>query len=407
MENLVIEGKNYIPSKRAAELMGYTQDYIGQLCRGGKISAERISGVWYVSEDEFSEMPSKVKKKGGLADGSLNPSMVGKTNKTNTKKKSKKRSDVKKNKDNITLGGVDYISSRRAAELMGYTQDYIGQLCRGGRISAERIGKGWYIPKSVVHKDKKVTPRKQEISHEISQEKSLDNVITFKKPKVIDNSLILKGSQEIKQQEEKQPQNKEAEEQPKERQKIESEAKPEKEGYYYPSFLEATYSLDNTPLVPTPKRSREPVLHKIVTEEDNKHTYGYNRAIRRVTPQTTPIIQREVPVRESSRSTHKITRNILEPEKHELAKRFPTSLMKPVSVGVTVLLFASITTFIPSVSMFSSDTGILKTVFSLKAQENSISRAETVASVSKTPLIETIVTALVGLFEEEIEYKAE
>lgn len=47
---LEIEGKKYISSKRAAEVSGYAKDYIGQLCRMGKIEARLIGRNWYVSE---------------------------------------------------------------------------------------------------------------------------------------------------------------------------------------------------------------------------------------------------------------------------------------------------------------------------------------------------------------------
>lgn len=50
MDELVISGKKYISSKRASEITGYAKDYIGQLARGGKVSATRIGRAWYVDE---------------------------------------------------------------------------------------------------------------------------------------------------------------------------------------------------------------------------------------------------------------------------------------------------------------------------------------------------------------------
>ncbi len=44
-----LEGKEYISSKRASELSGYAQDYIGQLARKGLIHAQRVGGLWYIS----------------------------------------------------------------------------------------------------------------------------------------------------------------------------------------------------------------------------------------------------------------------------------------------------------------------------------------------------------------------
>lgn len=49
-ETLQFKGINYISSKRAAELVGYTKDYVGQLCRAGKLEARLVGRSWYVSE---------------------------------------------------------------------------------------------------------------------------------------------------------------------------------------------------------------------------------------------------------------------------------------------------------------------------------------------------------------------
>ena len=47
--------------------------------------------------------------------------------------------------DEVTVGGIEYVSSRRAADSTGYAQDYIGQLARKGQIDAQRVGGLWYI----------------------------------------------------------------------------------------------------------------------------------------------------------------------------------------------------------------------------------------------------------------------
>ena len=40
------------------------------------------------------------------------------------------------------------ISLSQAAEISGYHQDYLGQLCRLGKIKAAKIGRNWYTTKS-------------------------------------------------------------------------------------------------------------------------------------------------------------------------------------------------------------------------------------------------------------------
>lgn len=48
MDELDLQGKKYISSKRAAEITGYAKDYVGQLARGGKVPATRVGRAWYV-----------------------------------------------------------------------------------------------------------------------------------------------------------------------------------------------------------------------------------------------------------------------------------------------------------------------------------------------------------------------
>jgi excisionase family DNA binding protein len=50
VDELEIQGKKYISSKRAAKLTGYAKDYIGQLARAGKIAGTRVGRAWYVDE---------------------------------------------------------------------------------------------------------------------------------------------------------------------------------------------------------------------------------------------------------------------------------------------------------------------------------------------------------------------
>ncbi len=52
--------------------------------------------------------------------------------------------------DEILIGEKVYISSKRAAKLTGYAKDYIGQLCREGRVPARLVGRGWYVLESAI-----------------------------------------------------------------------------------------------------------------------------------------------------------------------------------------------------------------------------------------------------------------
>jgi len=55
MENeLNIQGKKYMSSKRLAEITGYTNDHIARLCRHGKISGQKVGKTWFANLEELS-----------------------------------------------------------------------------------------------------------------------------------------------------------------------------------------------------------------------------------------------------------------------------------------------------------------------------------------------------------------
>ncbi|MCW9054562.1 MAG: helix-turn-helix domain-containing protein [Candidatus Pacebacteria bacterium] len=214
MDSLTIGGKNHISSKRAAELMGYTQDYIGQLARAGKIDAKRVSGVWYISEDEFS---------GNDTDQSNNTD-IGETNTADRVAGGKTNSgNVKDESETIILEGDKYISSKRAAELMGYTQDYIGQLCRAGKIEARQVGRSWYVPMTRIEGE-------QEILQTPTREVNNEEEAPFREPTLEHTPVTNKGADILIQS-----------------------------AY--------TYTNDEKPLIPTPQRVSRPLLHEILAEE--------------------------------------------------------------------------------------------------------------------------------------------
>ena len=43
MKELAIDGKKYVKASAIAKDLGYTSDYVGQLCRGGKIDAQLVA----------------------------------------------------------------------------------------------------------------------------------------------------------------------------------------------------------------------------------------------------------------------------------------------------------------------------------------------------------------------------
>ncbi len=68
--------------------------------------------------------------------------------------------------DEITIEDKKYISSKRAAKITGYAKDYVGQLCREGRVPARLVGRNWYVLETAIqdHRfgDSEIEQEKQE-----------------------------------------------------------------------------------------------------------------------------------------------------------------------------------------------------------------------------------------------------
>ena len=80
--------------------------------------------------------------------------------------------------DEITIDDKIYISSKRAAGITGYAKDYVGQLCREGRVEARLIGRSWYVLEDSIRKHrfeeagetKTVEPAEPEVSEKTNVE---------------------------------------------------------------------------------------------------------------------------------------------------------------------------------------------------------------------------------------------
>lgn len=86
--------------------------------------------------------------------------------------------------DELTFDGKVYISSKKAAKLTGYTTDYIGQLCRSGKLSSKMVGRNRYIEASALPQ------------HKRSKGKEAVSVVSSEELKVRNNPTILPPQQQ-------------------------------------------------------------------------------------------------------------------------------------------------------------------------------------------------------------------
>jgi len=126
-QEINVDGASLISSRRASNLSGYSQDYIGQLARRGEIKAERIGGLWYV---DFDSLEGHKKE----AESYVPVPPIRKHSHA-----------LNSSGEIVSFDGKQYISSRRASELTGYSLDYVSQLARECRVGSRQVGPRWYV----------------------------------------------------------------------------------------------------------------------------------------------------------------------------------------------------------------------------------------------------------------------
>jgi len=71
--------------------------------------------------------------------------------------------------DTISFKGEIYIKGSKIAKELGYTADYVGQLCRSGQVQGTLVGRSWYVSEKSIRSHKKTRYRS-------NQTKSLNEV---------------------------------------------------------------------------------------------------------------------------------------------------------------------------------------------------------------------------------------
>ena len=85
--------------------------------------------------------------------------------------------------DELIIGEKKYISSKQAAKVTGYAKDYIGQLCREGRVSARLVGRSWYVLESALHDHRFGEPK--EASVRSAQATPMKSVSGWESPRYV------------------------------------------------------------------------------------------------------------------------------------------------------------------------------------------------------------------------------
>lgn len=83
------------------------------------------------------------------------------------------------------------ISLSRAAQLTGYHQDYLGQLCRLGKLPAQKVGRNWFTFPEALKKlsDPELVVIEENIEEEVNSDGSV-NSFEFAEPQVLQNITV-------------------------------------------------------------------------------------------------------------------------------------------------------------------------------------------------------------------------
>lgn len=73
--------------------------------------------------------------------------------------------------DVLTVGGKSYVKASVLARELGYTADYIGQLCRGEKVDAQLVGRSWYVERDSIQGHKSTRYR----SNHVKTHKALES----------------------------------------------------------------------------------------------------------------------------------------------------------------------------------------------------------------------------------------
>ncbi len=76
-------------------------------------------------------------------------------------------------KDTLSIDGKIYVSTRRASEIAGYSKDYIGQLCREGRVLSRMVSRSWWVDEESIRRHAAETVKANQTSFRPTDEQQV------------------------------------------------------------------------------------------------------------------------------------------------------------------------------------------------------------------------------------------
>jgi hypothetical protein len=163
METVVLDGVSYVKASVAAEQFRYTQDYIGQLCRGKKIDARLVGRTWFVNIDSIkAHRRGRYQKEAPLVSNS-NAEIMSETDlKTSVSRKTEVKPFVK----TVTLKQVQEVKTKQKERRLRVAYEFDDESL---------------VP--TIHKKEEIAPRSVRIEHVDAKKISISdagkNVVSF------------------------------------------------------------------------------------------------------------------------------------------------------------------------------------------------------------------------------------
>ena len=245
--------------------------------------------------------------------------------------------------DELTIDGKVFVSSKKAAILSGYAKDYVGQLCREGRVESKLVGRSWYVYEPSI--------REHRFNDERSKGKGTGGDLDSVESKASENTNIQAVWQQPAYTSESfetlpvlsETQVVEVEKNEPEAPKAVSEMQSTWQEWFSERTIGSTYSQQRRePEVPVyepktraePVRSEEPVpVRMIVSDIEPIKTY---RTEERPAPQVFQTVER--PPQGRILSPREETHHTPHARKHHKQKKSPSTITKAFLIGVIVVV---------------------------------------------------------------------
>ena len=138
-----IEDSHLITTKDASELSGYSADYLSKLARAKKISGTQVGRNWLVNKESlvsFIEAQRRHKKELARELARVRASEY----RANAKQPVAKPVFAAPALETVRIER-DLISTKDAAQLSGYSADYLAKLARERKVSGVQVGGSWLL----------------------------------------------------------------------------------------------------------------------------------------------------------------------------------------------------------------------------------------------------------------------